>query len=79
MNFIADGFEEIQKFFRQFTKVSTKPTPADFRRKTTTRGMSIVKFLPFATPKHLGTFQGVTPMKRRRKGVSRTHPNNGRK
>jgi len=53
-------------WFRSFTK---KPTPADFRRGKTRYGVRISD----PNSKHIGKFKGgITPMKQRFKGVSRT-------
>ena len=63
-------FEQV---LAKLTKAITKrnPTPADFRRGA--RKHRIVGFLSDKNSKHVGSFRGgITPMKQRFKGVSKT-------
>lgn len=64
--------ESISNWF--FKTTVRKPTPADFRRGKTKATRRILGILPDPNSKHIGTFtRGIVPMKRRFKGVSRTH------
>jgi len=61
-----------KKVLDKITKAVTKrnPTPADFRRGV--RKHKIIGYLLDKNSKHVGTFHGgITPIKRRFKGVSR--------
>lgn len=66
MNILQQLLDKFQKVFKP-----TKPTPADFRRGV--RKHKIIGFSFDKNSKHVGNFRGgITPMKRRFKGVSRT-------
>lgn len=58
-------------FSNAFRKITAKPTPADFRRGV--RKHRIVGYLKDFNSKHPGMFKGgITPIRNRFKGVSRT-------
>ena len=68
-------FFTLQGITAFFTRTSARrPSPADFRRGKTKAARRILGILPDPNSKHIGTFTGgIVPMKRRFKGVSRTH------
>lgn len=71
MNIFSKIFDSVSNWF--FRPGVRKPTPADFRRKSklVTR---IIGTLSDPHARHIGQFGGgIVPMKRRFKGVSRTH------
>ena len=65
-------FQLLAEKFQQGIRRTTKPTPAEFRRGY--RKHRIIGYVADPNSKHPGLgFQGkVTPMRRRRKGVSLT-------